>query len=127
MALKKAVTASGIKWAEIKGSLLLIEPLSVEDSIKTAYGDASAVKANVIVLDGDQAGTTYSETLIFPKLLQSAVKGAIGDQVIGRLSQGVAKPGQSAPWTLEDASTDAAAVELATPYLITEDEEDRPF
>lgn len=97
-------SATGIKWDELKGSLLLVEPISVEAGIPTAYGEANAVKANVIVLDGDLAETSYTETLIFPKVLQSQVKPRIGSKVLGRLGQGQKKPGQSAPWMLLDAT-----------------------
>lgn len=97
-------TASGIKWADIKGALLLIKVHGVEAAIKTVHGDTAAVRADVIVLDGTNAGTAYNDTLIFPKVLQSQVKGNVGGMVLGRLGQGVAKPGQSAPWTLDEAN-----------------------
>jgi hypothetical protein len=99
-------TASGIKWADLKGSLLLIKVHGIEPAIKTVHGDTAAVRADVIVLDGSEAGTAYNDTLIFPKVLQSQVKGNVGGMVLGRLGQGVAKPGQSAPWTI-DAATEA--------------------
>jgi hypothetical protein len=97
-------TATGIQWKDLKGSLLLVKVHGIEAAIKTVHGDTPAVRADVIVLDGDQAETTYNDTLIFPKLLQSQVKGQVGGMVLGRLGQGVAKPGQSAPWTLDDAT-----------------------
>jgi hypothetical protein len=37
--------------------------------------------------------------------------------VLGVLGKGTAKPGQSAPWILIDASTEADAVTAATAYL----------
>lgn len=96
--------SDGIKWADLAGSLLLIEPLSVETNIQTAYGAADAVRANVVVLDGAQAGTEYNDTLIFPKLLQSQVRSNIGTKVLGRLGTGQGKPGQSPPWLLSEAN-----------------------
>lgn len=116
-AFHKPATSTGIKWADLKACLLIIEPLSVEQGIKTVHGPSDAIKAHVTVIDGPDAGTVFSETLIFPKLLQAAVRGSIGSLVLGRLSQGVAKPGQSAPWVLEDATGSDADVALATPYL----------
>lgn len=123
MALTRAASAGGIKWDTLKGALLLFTPKSVETDIKTVHGTASAVKADVVVLDGPEAPATYIDTLVFPKVLQAGISGAIGSQVLGRLAQGVAKPGQSAPWVLEDASDDAAAVKLATPHLLPDEEE----
>jgi len=96
--------SGGITWADHKGALLLVEPISFEPQIATSFGAADAVKAHVHVLDGTGSGASYSETLIFPKLLVSQTKGAIGEKVLGRLSQGTAKPGQSAPWLLSEAT-----------------------
>jgi len=46
-----------------------------------------------------------------------ALKGRVGQKVLAHLGQGQAKPGQSAPWVLEDASGDAGAVAQAEAYL----------
>lgn len=99
-------SAAGITWADLKGSLLLIKVSGIENGIKTVHGEATAARGDVSVLDGPQEGTTYGDTLIFPKVLISQVKPSVGGMVLGRLGQGKAKPGQSAPWTLEEA-TDA--------------------
>jgi hypothetical protein len=94
----------GITWADHKDALLLIEPLSFEAQVSTAFGAADAVKANVTVIEGAGAVATYDETLIFPKLLVSQTKSSIGQKLLGRLGQGSAKPGQSPPWLLNEAS-----------------------
>jgi hypothetical protein len=101
-----APPSGGITWADLKGSLLIIEPLSVESGIKTAFGDADAVKAHVTVLTGPDTYDDYAEALVFPKLLASQLRGQIGRKVVGRLGTGMAKPGQSAPWLLEEASAE---------------------
>lgn len=97
-----AAPSSGIKWADYLNRLLVIEPLSDEKGIQTNFGDADAVRANVYVIDGNPED--FEDTLIFPKVLASQVRSRIGEKVIGRLTQGMAKPGQSAPWQLADAS-----------------------
>jgi hypothetical protein len=97
-------TATGIKWADLKGSLLLFTVHGVENGIKTVHGDAQAVRADVAVLDGEQVGTVYNDTLVFPKVLISQIKSSVGGMVLARLGQGSAKPGQSAPWTLTEAT-----------------------
>ena len=97
-------STTGIGWEDLKGSLLIVEVISLELAIKTSYGVSDAIRANVSVLDGDEEGTVYRDTLIFPKVLISQVKSAMGGKVLGRLGQGVKKPGQSPPWMLSDAT-----------------------
>ena len=103
-------TASGISWKDLKGSLLLITPHSVEEGIKTAYGESDAIRADVVILDGDQAGEEYADTLIFPRVLQSQVRSRIGSKVLGRLGQGNAKGNQDPPWLLAEATEADIAV-----------------
>jgi hypothetical protein len=104
-----AAPGSGVVWADLAGRLLLIEPHSVEQGIKTSFGDATAVRADVHVLDGEPAD--YLDTLVFPKVLGSQLAKSLGQQVLGRLGQGAAKPGQSPPWLLlaPDANDTAIA------------------
>jgi hypothetical protein len=97
-------TATGIDWNDANGSLLLIEPLSIEVAVKTSLGEKDAVRANIAVLDGKLGGETFSDVLIFPRVLQGQVRSRIGQKVLGRLGQGVAKAGQSAPWMLSEAT-----------------------
>lgn len=106
-------TASGIKWADLKGSLVLVEVLAAEKGIQTAFGDTDAVRANVAVLDGDQKGETYPDCLIFPKALQGQLRPRVGAKVLGRVTQGAAKAGQSAPWLLAEATPDDEKLGLA--------------
>ena len=99
--------SSGIKWADHEGALLAIRPKEVKSDIDTAYGRADAVQADVWVVeqDGVVDAESYPDCLIFPKLLQSQTRSKIGEIVLGRLGQGVAKPGQSPPWLLSQDNT----------------------
>lgn len=97
-------STTGIQWADHNGALLLIEPLGFEAAIPTQFGDSSAVRANVSVLDGTGANTVFKDTLIFPKVLQNQVKNSETKFVLGRLAQGEKKPGQSPPWKLTEAT-----------------------
>lgn len=99
-------SAAGITWADLNGALLIIDVKSVETGIRTLHGDSDAVRADVTVIDGTQTGTVYTDTLVFPKVLQSQLRGNVGQKVLGRLGQGQAKPGQSAPWLLSEATAD---------------------
>ena len=100
---------------ELLGSLLLFEVHSVEHGIQTAYGESDAVKCDVAALDGDHKAQRWDGTLIFPRVLQGQLSPRVGGMVLGRLAQGTAKPGQSAPWTLDDP-TDADR-EVGRKYL----------
>lgn len=99
-----APPGEGIKWQDFNGALLLIEPKSAGEVIQTSYGESEAVRADVAVLDGPHAGATIADTLVFPKILQGQLKSQIGAKVLGRLGQGQAKPGQSPPWMLSEAT-----------------------
>lgn len=99
-------TANGIKWADVKGSLLLVEVRGLETDIDTTFGKSDAVRADITVLDGPGRGDSYPDCLVFPKGLQSQLRPRVGQKVLGRLGQGIAKSGQSAPWLLSEA-TDA--------------------
>jgi hypothetical protein len=106
-------SADGVQWGTYKGDLLLFKVKGYEPSINTVHGETTAVQADVIVLDGANADTVVTDTLVFPKVLQSQIKGNIGGMVLGRLGQGEAKKGQSAPWKLSDASEADKAIARA--------------
>jgi hypothetical protein len=105
---------SGISYTDLNGALLLVKVHAVEADVPTAFskpGQANpAVRADLTVLDGLQAGEQYEDALIFPKVLQGQLKSRIGQLVLGRLGQGQAKPGQSAPWRLDAATSADEAV-----------------
>lgn len=112
---------SGIDFKQLMGSLLMVEVLGHEEHVPTAVskpGEKSpAVRGNLTVLDGSLANEVFEDALIFPKVLQGQLRSRVGQLVLGRLGQGQAKPGQSAPWKLEAASQADEAV--AEAYLRT--------
>jgi hypothetical protein len=107
--------AVGIQWADYNGSLLLFDVLSVEKDINTRFSPppTDAVKVSIHVLDGPGEGDGIFETLVFPKVLKAQLAGKVGHRVLGRLGQGAAVSGQSAPWKLEEASHEDAALARA--------------
>lgn len=111
----RPASSSGIRWEEHLGRLLLIEPHSVETEVRTVHGERDAVRADVTVLDGPDAPIQHTDVLIFPSVLISQTRSRVGRRVLGRLSQGVAKPGQKPPWTLVEFEEQDAV--LATSYL----------
>jgi hypothetical protein len=111
-----ATPSSGVKWAEHLGALVIFDVKAVETGIPTTFGDTDAVRADVTFIDGD----THPDTLIFPKILQSQLRPKVGSKVLGRIGQGTAKPGQSAPWILTDPTPDD--ITRATQFEATAEE-----
>lgn len=107
---KGPAQASGIQWEDHLGRLLLIEPKSVETDIQTAFGSKDAVRADVTVIDADGAPEEYPDALIFPAVLISQTRSLVGEQVLGRLNQGTAKPGQKPPWRLNEPTGDDISI-----------------
>ena len=92
-----------VNLADLNGALLYINVKKLERDIETAHGTANAIGCDVAVLDGAHKGDTYEDTLLFPKILVSQLTPAVDaadSTVVGRLGQGLAKPGKTAPWVL---------------------------
>ena len=105
-----------VKVAELVGSLVLIWALELREDVPTAYGPSDAIAVNIHVLDGGKGGEKFENTLLFQKALIGSLRSALGGEpVLARIGQGVAKPGQSAPYILQPF-TDADAA-LATHYI----------
>ena len=105
-----------VKVAELLGCLVLIWVKEFREDIPTAYGPSDAIACDVHVLDGAKGGEKFESTLVFQKALIGSLRSAIGGEpVLGRIGQGVAKPGQSPPYILQPF-TDADAA-LATGYI----------
>ncbi len=104
---------AGIDLKPLTGALLLVDVHALEQGIQTTFGPTDAVRADVTVLDGPLAGERYRDTLLFPKVLQQQLRGQIGQKVLGRLGTGAAKPGQSAPWVLAEATDQDTKVAVA--------------
>jgi len=99
-----APSGDTIDFKALNGALLLISVHEHKTDISTTFGTADAIRCDVAVLDGDRKGDVLNDTLIFPKLLVGSLRQVVGDEVLGRLGQGTAKPGQSPPWILNEPS-----------------------
>ena len=92
-------------WGTHHGRLLLITPHSHERGITTQYGDSDAIRADIVVLaePGTGPAEVMQDTLIFPRVIQSRIRGNVGTQrmTLGRLEQGPAEKGNP-PWILTD-------------------------
>ncbi len=69
---------------------------------------------NVVDLDTNEE---HLSLLWFNVALKNALKPLIGQKVLGRIGQGIAKPGKNPPWLLNDATGDADAVAKANAYI----------
>jgi hypothetical protein len=103
-------TPAGLVYEDLNGRLLLINVNKLELDVPTVYGDKNAIKADIAVLDGDDKGHEYLDTLIFPTLLVRQLERFIGGKVVGRMGQGEKKPGQKPPWKLTAATDQEKAV-----------------
>lgn len=111
-AFSPPASTQGIDWKDALGHLLLVSPLAVETGVQTVHGPTDAIRADITDLDN---GEEYVDVLVFPRVLQGQLRSKVGGKVLGRLGQGVAKPGQSAPWTLGEFNT--ADAQKAQDYL----------
>lgn len=102
-------SSGGIPFGEHLGALLLIDVKGYETGVETVHGVSDAVRADVQVIDGPGAPESYTDALIFPKVLRSQLKNSLGKQVLGRLSQAPAKAGKNPAWLLDAASAQEVA------------------
>lgn len=108
-----AAASAGPKPADLQGQLLIFKPIEYRQGIETVNGPADAISCDVINLDTNQE---YSDVLFFNIAIRNALRPLIGQRVLGRIQQGVAKPGKTAPWIIVDASADQAAIAKASAY-----------
>ena len=107
-------STESVKVADLAGALLIIEPIEHKVGIQTVHGETDAIEVNLVDLDNNK---TYNNVLFFNVALKNALKAKVGQKVLARIGQGVAKPGKSAPWILNDATGDAAAVAKANAFI----------
>ena len=105
-----AASSAGPKAADLAGQLLIFKPIEYRTGIETVNGPADAISCDLINLD---TGEEHNDVLFFNVALRSSLRPLIGQKVLGRIKQGVAKPGKTAPWILEDASQDPVALAKA--------------
>jgi len=108
-----AASSAGPKAADLAGQLLIFKPLEYRTGIDTVNGPADAISCDLINLD---TGEEHNDVLFFNVALRSSLRPLIGQKVLGRIKQGIAKPGKTAPWILEDASQDPVSLAKAQGY-----------
>ena len=107
-------SSADVKPADLEGHLLVVEPQEYVENIPTSMGDKDAVRVRIHDISEQ---VTHEDVLWFPKVLVGSLKGRVGQKVLAVLGKGTAKPGQSAPWVLIDATSQGDAIEAATNYI----------
>ena len=104
-----------LNLADVNGHVVLTYVKAFEPEITTSMGTASAVRLDVVDLD---TGDHYLDVLWFAKVIVSKLRDLAGQApVLAQITQGTAKPGQSAPWELTDASVSEKATAAAAAWL----------
>jgi len=98
----------------VNGHVVLIYVKSYEAAVQTTRGERDAVRLNVADLD---TGEHYIDVLWFPKVIVGTLKRQVGSVVLAQVGQGVPKPGQNAPWVLNDATSAPKAIAAAEAWL----------
>lgn len=106
---------NGVDLDTLNGSLLVIDVLGYEPGTVTQFGPKDPVRVNLGVVDGQRAGESIPDALLFGGNIIGRLKGVVGQKVLGRLTQGQAKPGQKPPWLLLDPTD--ADVEAGAQFL----------
>jgi hypothetical protein len=79
-----------------------VEPQAEE--VSTSFGEAVAARCSYIFCCDD--ATVDSDVLLFGSVIAPRLCEAEDEVVAGRLTKGLAKPGRSAPWLLDDPTDD---------------------
>lgn len=105
-----------INFKDVTGALLLFTVYEETEEHQTVHGPNTAVIADIVVLDGPDAGKVYEKAPIYPRALKPQLRSAVGGMmVVGRLGQSAGKPGQNPAWMLT-AATDAEK-QIAKAYV----------
>ena len=104
----------GVAARDLVGHILVVEPVEYVASITTKHGDKDAVRCTIHDVSTQ---TTHEDALWFGGYLVGALKGRIGQKVLGLMTLGTDASKGNAPYILEDLSGNAQAVAAATAYL----------
>jgi hypothetical protein len=103
-----------LKLADIIGHHVIVRVTSYEENVPTVNGPANAVRVNVADLN---TGTSHTDVLWFPKFVVGQLRSQIGKLVLAKVGQGIAQPGKSAPWVLENVANDPAVTASAERWM----------
>lgn len=121
MTFSSPSTGDMVKFENLVGHLLIVRPIEFVEEIQTSNGPREAIRADVVDLtaNDDQGnwGVVYRGSLLFGRVIVPGLRRQIGELVLGRVGQGLAKSGQKPAWQLVDAVGDAQAVAAGQEWL----------
>lgn len=111
-----APDSSQFKPEDHEGELLLVLPHRYLTGVNTTFGVKDAIDCEVVILDGDDAGTRIPTARVFSLVMLGQLRAKVGttSAVLGRLGKGQPKAGQKPPWKLLDPTDDD--IEIATKW-----------
>lgn len=127
----KSGASGGTGITAYEDQLLLVTPTEYVESISTSFGDTDAVRVDLVVLDAPDGPEEVEDTLVFQRILISAMKRqakfneahGVDPQtghpkmILGVLAPNTEKQkkGQDAPWDLMEPTNEQKTV--AREYL----------
>lgn len=108
-----APAASGdmLNPVDIENHTLIVAPVEFVPHIQTQFTQAGeqspAIRVNVVDFVDPENPVVYKGVLWFNVSLYNNLKRQVGQFVAGRIAKGVASPGRSAPWLLNDITSEA--------------------
>lgn len=110
-----------VKPKDILGHLLICRALGTVQGINVNGTMKDGIRLDLVILttpgaDG-QAGKVFRDITWINSKLIGSLKNSIGTMVLARMGVGQAKPGQSVPFVLDDATQDPAAVGAAEDFM----------
>jgi hypothetical protein len=109
------------KPEDLRGHLLIVRPMDFRPGVSTSFGVTDAIAVDIADLSAADPSTgqprVYKGALWFNVMLVNGLKTQIGEPVLGRMVQGLAKAGQSPPWQLESAIKDTQAVAAGQAWM----------
>lgn len=94
-----------VVWEDLTGELLAINPVGMEKGVNTQHGTRDAVRANIVVITGEHAGDSYTDTLVFPAGLVGQLARRMGKRLLGRLGKADPKIDQDTGQVAVDPAT----------------------
>ncbi|ACM42212.1 hypothetical protein PHLYER_48 [Mycobacterium phage Phlyer] len=105
---------SEYKITDFLGETLLVEPTEVIEEMDTEIGTAKdVVRANVVVLTGENQGLVAEDVLVFQMALKRSLLRVLdgpNPYLLGTLALGSAKKGKNAPYIFQKADDEGAAL-----------------
>lgn len=109
-----------IQISDLVGTLVICKPTEVIDSMLTSASPEpvkNVIRADITAVDGDYAGQTFEDVLVFQTALKRALLKVLNDEthtrMLGRIEMGQKKPGKNAPYLFSKPDEDDIAAAQA--------------